>query len=69
MEEVYGTAGLAVSRLVCDSSGDRQYLESEAVLRHVLRRRPVVLGFVVSTLAAKLRGERGCTSFTAGSTL
>lgn len=57
MEEAYGTAGLAVSRLVCDASGNRQYLESEAALRHVLRRRPVVLGYVVSTLAAKLQGK------------
>lgn len=57
MEEAYGTASLAVSRLVCDASGDRQYLESEAALRDVLRRRPVVLGYVVSTLASKLRGE------------
>lgn len=62
MEEAYRTAGVAVLRLLYNSSGDRQHLESEAVLRYVLRRRPVVLGFVVSTLALKLCGERCCTN-------
>lgn len=57
MEEAYASAAGAVSRLVLDTSGEDQYPESKAVLQSVLHRRPVVLGFVVCTLAAKLKGN------------
>lgn len=73
MEEAYATASLAVSRLVSsdaagegDEAGLCKYesLEGEAAeLRAVLERRPVVLGFVVSTLTQKLQGTMQDTSF------
>lgn len=57
MEEAYAAASLAVLRLGSEAGDEIQYLESECALRSILRRRPVVLGFVVSTLARKLTGE------------
>lgn len=62
MEEAYATASSAVGRLISDRrEEDKHLLASEvAVLRSVLQRRPVVLGFVVSTLARKLKeGKKG----------
>lgn len=60
MEEAYATANLAIARLASDAGEEARYLESESVLRSVLHRRPVVLGFVVSTFAKRLQdGERG----------
>lgn len=56
MEGAYGTASLAVSRLISSSEEESQYPESFGLLRSVLRRRPVVLGFVMSILAEKLQG-------------
>lgn len=59
MEEAYATASLAISRLASGAEEDVRHLESEATLRSVLHRRPVVLGFVVSTFAKRLQeGER-----------
>lgn len=60
MEGAYGTAALAVSRLISSSEEESQYPESFGLLRSVLRRRPVVLGFVVSILAEKLQGTEAC---------
>lgn len=59
MEGAYGTASLAVSRLISFSEEESQYPESFGLLRSVLRRRPVVLGFVMSILAEKLQGMEG----------
>lgn len=55
MEKEYATAGSAALCLVCGTGDGEQYMESEAALRSVLQRRPVVLGFVMSTIANKLR--------------
>lgn len=62
MEETYATASLAVLRLVSSTVEESQHLESETVLRSVLQRRPVVLNFVVSTFARKLREGRPVSS-------
>lgn len=60
MEEAYVIANLAIARLSSDAEEEARYLESETILRSVLHRRPVVLGFVVSTFAKRLQeGERG----------
>lgn len=60
MEEAYATANLAITRLASDAEEEAGYLESEIILRSVLHRRPVVLGFVMSTFAKRLQdGERG----------
>lgn len=59
MEEAYATAGVAILCLVSEPGEAIRHLESEAALRSVLQRRSVVLGYVVSSLAKKLReGER-----------
>ena len=55
MEEAYATASSAIARLASDAEEEARYLESEAILRSVLHRRPVVLGFVVSTFARRLQ--------------
>lgn len=62
MEQTYATASLAVLCLLSNTVEENQRLESETVLRSVLQRRPVVLSFVVSTFAKKLR-EGGLVSW------
>ncbi|CBN78757.1 expressed unknown protein [Ectocarpus siliculosus] len=55
MEESYGAVGLAIFRLVADSGEEAECLKSQAILRCVLQRHPVVRGFALSTLARRLR--------------
>lgn len=55
MEQEYFAARSATLHLMLDAGEEEQYLESGNALRSVLQRRPVVVGFVVSTLARKIR--------------
>lgn len=55
MEESYGAVGLAIFRLAADSGEEAEYLKSQAILRSVLQRHPVIRGFALSTLARRLR--------------
>ena len=63
MEEAYAAAKSAVLRLVSSKGEEAKYQDSGEVLRSVLRRRPVALGFVVSLTARKLQGESLVSSF------
>lgn len=63
MEEAYAAAKSAVLRLVSSKGEEAKYQDSGEVLRSVLQRRPVALGFVVSLTARKLQGESMVSSF------
>lgn len=63
MEETYAAAKSAVLRLVSSKGDEAKYQDSGEVLRSVLQRRPVALGFVVSLTARKLQGENLVSSF------
>ncbi|CAB1117932.1 unnamed protein product [Ectocarpus sp. CCAP 1310/34] len=55
MEESYRAVGLAIFRLAANSGEEAECLKSQAVLRSVLQRHPVIRGFALSTLARRLR--------------
>lgn len=65
MEQAYATAASAMSHLLSKEGGENEYRESGSVLRSVLQSRPVVLGFVVSIMTEKLRGEEALSAVTA----